>query len=598
MLHATIKKVTDRIIERSKESRAKYIAQMEAAIGTQRSRTLLSCGNLAHGFAACSAVEKEHLSGEKTANLAIISAYNDMLSAHKTYEFYPDKLRKAAAENGAVAQFAGGVPAMCDGVTQGQPGMDLSLLSRDVIAMSTVIALSHNMFDGTICLGICDKIVPGELIGSLKFGHLPTIFIPGGPMRTGISNDEKAEIRQKYAQGLIGREELLKGESAAYHSAGTCTFYGTANSNQMLMEMMGLHLPASSFVNPDTELREALTYEAVKQLIQNINGEDKRPLYEIISEKTIVNGMIGLLATGGSTNHTIHIVAIAKAAGILIDWSDFAELSNVIPSITRVYPNGSADVNHFHAAGGMAYVVHTLLENGLLHDDVKTVVGDGMHLYRQEPSLKGGSLHFVDGPKKSLDEEVIRPADNPFKKEGGIKLVEGNLGKAVVKVSAVAEEHWVIEAPAKVFNDQYELLDAFKAGELHQDFIAVLRFQGPKAKGMPELHKLTPTLTVLQKLGFKVALVTDGRMSGASGKVPSAIHCSPEAVDGGLLPKLQDGDMIRLDCYTGELTCLNAEEVEKREAVPTPPSEVGMGRELFDMVRGMITSSESGATIF
>jgi phosphogluconate dehydratase len=366
----------------------------------------------------------------------------------------------------------------------------------------------------------------------------------------------------------------------------------------MLMEMMGLHLPASSFVNPDTDLREALTVEAVRQLIENINGEDKRPLYEIVTEKTIVNAMIGLLATGGSTNHTIHLVAIAKAAGILIDWSDLAELSNVIPSITRVYPNGSADVNHFHAAGGMAYVIHTLLENGLLHDEVKTIVGDGMHLYRQEPSLKGGKLHFVAGPTKSLDEEVIRAADDPFKTEGGIKLLEGNLGKAVVKVSAVAEEHWFIEAPAMVFNDQYELLDAFKAGELHKDFVAVLRFQGPKAKGMPELHKLTPTLTVLQKLGFKVALVTDGRMSGASGKVPSAIHCSPEAVDGGLLPKLKNGDMIRLDCNRGELTCLNEEEIEKREPVNAPPSEVGMGRELFAMLRGIITSSEAGATIF
>lgn len=597
MLNEIVKKVTNRIIERSKGSRAKYVAQMEAAVGTQLSRTTLSCGNLAHGFAACSAVEKEQLTGEKVPNIAIISAFNDMLSAHKTYEFYPDKIRRAAEKHNAVAQFAGGVPAMCDGVTQGQPGMDLSLLSRDIIAMSTAVSLSHNMFDATICLGICDKIVPGQLIGALKFGHLPTIFLPGGPMETGISNDEKSEIRQKYAQGLISREELLKGESAAYHSAGTCTFYGTANSNQMMMEMMGMHLPASSFVNPDTKLREALNTEAVRQLVENIN-EGKSRLYEVISEKNIVNAIIGLLATGGSTNHTIHLVAIARAAGIMIDWSDFSELSNVIPSITRVYPNGSADVNHFHAAGGMAYVVHTLLENGLLHNDVQTVVGEGMNLYRQEPSLEGGSLHFVDGPKESLDDEVIRPADNPFNPEGGIKLVKGNLGKAVVKVSAVAKEHYVIEAPAKVFDDQYELLDAFKAGDLHQDFVAVLRFQGPKAKGMPELHKLTPTLSVLQKLGFKVALVTDGRMSGASGKVPSAIHCSPEAVDGGLLPKLQDGDLIRLDCHTGKLSCLNADEVEKRKLVATPPMAVGMGRELFDKVRTLISSSETGATIF
>jgi phosphogluconate dehydratase len=520
-----------------------------------------------------------------------------MLSAHKPYEHYPQLIRDAALKYGATAQVAGGVPAMCDGVTQGQPGMDLSLLSRDVIAFSTVVALSHNMFDGTLCLGICDKIVPGQLIGSLKFAHLPTIFVPGGPMTTGISNDEKAEIRNKFAQGLIGREELLAGESASYHSAGTCTFYGTANSNQMLMEMMGLHLPSSSFVNPGTYLRTALNEEAVRQLIENI--KNKRPLYKVIDEKSMVNAIIGLLATGGSTNHTLHLPAIAKAAGIIIDWQDFAELSAVIPSITKVYPNGKADINHFHAAGGMAYVVRTLRDKGLLHDEVNTIVGEGMADYTKEPKLDStAKIYFTDGAVESLDKNIIRSADEPFSAEGGIKLVQGNLGKAVVKVSAVAPENYVIEAEAVVFDDQAELLAAFKKGELHKDFVAVLRFQGPKAKGMPELHKLTPTLSVLQNFGFKVALVTDGRMSGASGKVPAAIHLSPEAIDGGILPRLQTGDIVRLDCNAGTLECKNYEAIMKREAVPNPQPERGMGRELFDRVRMLLTSSESGASIF
>ncbi|MDB4088753.1 phosphogluconate dehydratase [Flavobacteriales bacterium] len=597
-MNETIIKITKRIIERSKTSRKVYVQQMEQAELKGRTRTELSCGNLAHAFAACNDSEKDDLTGEIVPNLAIISAYNDMLSAHKPYETYPNQLRAAARKNGAVAQFAGGVPAMCDGVTQGQDGMDLSLLSRDVIAMSTAIALSHNMFDGTICLGICDKIVPGQLIGALKFGHLPTIFIPGGPMETGISNEEKAKIRQDYAQGLISRKDLLKGESAAYHSAGTCTFYGTANSNQMLMEIMGLHLPSSSFVNPETPLRHALTDEAVKQLVTNIKEESKVPLYKIISEKTIVNGIIGLLATGGSTNHTMHIVAIAKAAGIIVDWEDFSELSKIIPSITRVYPNGKADINHFHAAGGMSYVFRTLLDNDLLHKDVMTVVGKGLGQYIKEWYLEDEKLLTREGPKESLDKEVISSANNPFDPQGGIKLVKGNLGKAVAKVSAVAKDHMIIEAPAMVFDDQNDLLTAFKEKKLNKDFIAVVRFQGPKAKGMPELHKLTPTLSILQHNGFKVALVTDGRMSGASGKVPSAIHVSPEAMDGGLLPLLRDGDLLKLDCEKGELSCLNEKEVTKREPVPNPPKEVGTGRELFDNVRALISSSETGATIF
>jgi phosphogluconate dehydratase len=594
----TIIDVTERIVERSKTTRLLYVQQMQEAEGIHRSRSALSCGNLAHAFAACSIHEKDELSGLEQPNLAIVSAYNDMLSAHKTYENYPRQIRKTAVAYGAVAQFAGGVPAMCDGVTQGQPGMDLSLLSRDTIALSTAIALSHNMFDGVMCLGICDKIVPGLLIGALRFGHLPTIFIPGGPMETGISNDEKARIRREYAQGKISRADLLKGESASYHSAGTCTFYGTANSNQMLMEIMGLHLPGSSFVNPGTPLREALTDEAVIQLIRNTKDEQRIPLYQIISEKSIVNGLVGLMATGGSTNHTIHLVAIAKAAGIQINWEDFSDLSKAVPTITKVYPNGKADINHFHAAGGMSYVIRTLLETGLLHEDVTTVVGKGLQKYIMEPHLHEGHIEFKPGPEASLDPSVIASSKNPFNPEGGIRLLQGNLGKAVVKVSAVAPEHMVVEGSAVVFEDQNELIEAFKTGELNKDFIAVVRFQGPKAKGMPELHNLTPTLSILQHNGYKVALVTDGRMSGASGKVPAAIHVSPEAAEGGLLSRLRTDDVLRLNCITGELSCLNEEEVRNRVPVPTPPPAKGSGRELFDRIRPLISTSETGATIF
>jgi phosphogluconate dehydratase len=598
-MNKTIEAITQRIEAKSNPSRQEYERQMQQASTEATTRGRLSCGNLAHAFAACNPQEKQELAQDNWPNLAIVSSYNDMLSAHKTYEYYPDLIRKVALQYKAVAQFAGGVPAMCDGVTQGQAGMDLSLLSRDVIALSTAIALSHNMFDGTLCLGICDKIVPGLLIGALKFGHLPTIFVPGGPMKSGITNDQKASIRQQYAQGLISRAELLKGESASYHSAGTCTFYGTANSNQMLMEIMGLHLPGSSFVNPDTPLRTALTACAVQQLIKNTREAHKIPLYKIINVKNIVNGMVGLLATGGSTNLTLHLPAIAKAAGIHIDWQDFADLSEVVPSITRVYPNGKADINHFHAAGGMSYVTKTLLDNGLLHNDVQTVVGQGMQAYTEEPFIfEKDQLSFKKGPNESLDKTVIRSVKTPFSPKGGIKQLLGNLGKSIVKVSSVAQEHRVVQAPALVFDDQYELLDAFKEGRLHQDFIAVIRFQGPRAKGMPELHKLNPTLTVLQKLGFKVGLVTDGRMSGASGKVPSAIHCVPEATEGGLLAKLKDGDTLLLDCDRGILNCLNEAEVQQRVAVSTPPMATGTGRELFKNIRALLTSSDTGATIF
>ncbi len=597
-MNKTIKIITERIIERSKSARAEYVSQMQLAEKNKRSREIMSCGNLAHAFAACDDHVKNKLSGNSSFNLAIVSAYNDMLSAHKPYENYPDKIRKAAEKNGAVAQFAGGVPAMCDGVTQGQQGMELSLLSRDIIAMSTVVALSHNMFDATICLGICDKIVPGQLIGSLKFGHLPTIFIPGGPMETGISNEEKAKIREDFAKGLISREELLKGESAAYHSAGTCTFYGTANSNQMLVELMGLHLPGSSFVNPTNPLRDALTEEAVKQLITITEEHNKVPLYKIISEKTIVNGIVGLLATGGSTNHTIHLVAIAKAAGIHINWEDFSEISKVVPSITRVYPNGTADINHFHAAGGMSVVIKTLLEKELLHEDVWTVKGKGLTQYTQEPFLQNNTIEFKEGPANSLDTSVIAAIGKPFDPEGGIKLIQGNIGVSVCKVSAVNPKNRIVEAPALVFNDQNDFVTAFNKSELNKDFIAVIRFQGPKANGMPELHKLTPMLSILQHNGHKVALVTDGRMSGASGKVPSAIHLTPEAKDGGILPLLRNGDLLRLNCEKGELECMNIDQVVKRTPEIEPETIPGTGRELFDKVRTLISSSETGATIF
>ena len=562
------------------------------------SRQGMSCGNLAHASAGCGTHEKIELHGDTTPNIGIITAYNDMLSAHKPFEHFPQQIRDFAIKHKAVAQVAGAVPAMCDGVTQGQPGMELSLFSRDVVAMSTAVGLSHNLFDAVLCLGICDKIVPGLLIGSLRFGHLPTIFVPGGPMHSGISNDEKSQIRQAFAEGKIGRDELLKGESDSYHSPGTCTFYGTANSNQMLMEIMGLQLPGSSFVNPNTELRLLLTEEAVKVAATNSKLGLDRSLMHIITEESIVNGIIGLLATGGSTNHTIHLIAIARAAGIIINWDDMSDLSDVIPLITRMYPNGAADVNHFHAAGGMSYVISTLLEHGLLHENVTTILGLGLQRYTQEPKIDTNRLIWVDGPKESLNKSIIRSASEPFSIDGGIKILQGNLGRAVIKTAAVESDHRKIEAPAIVFLEQQDLIDAFKKDELNKDFIAVLPFQGPKQNGMPELHQLTPTLTILQKRGYKVALVTDGRMSGASGKVPSAIHLCPEAKDGGMIAKIRTGDLIHLDAIKGELSCPNFEEISLREcSLKDGDNTIGYGRELFGNFRSIVSASEEGASV-
>lgn len=596
MIDKSIQQITDRIVTRSQETRKEYLENMTSQFDEGILRSTLNCGNLAHAFAGCSGGDKEKLAGNVTPNIGIVTAYNDMLSAHKTYEHYPEKLRAYASKYNGTAQVAGSVPAMCDGVTQGQPGMELSLFSRDVIALSTAISLSHNMFDGVLCLGICDKIVPGLLIGALKFGYLPTAFVPGGPMKSGISNEEKSRIRQDFAEGKIGREELLKGESDSYHSPGTCTFYGTANSNQMLLEIMGVQLPGSSFVNPDTELRNLLNEEITKVMIEaSKNKKFENCLASIISEKTMVNAIIGLLATGGSTNHTIHLIAIARAAGIIIDWEDFSELSAIIPLITRVYPNGAADVNHFHAAGGMGFVIRTLLEKGLLHEDVQTILGFGLSKFTKEPKIKNGTISWEEGAKITLNESILRSADEPFQQDGGIRLLKGNIGRAVIKVSAVAPEHRVIEAPAIVFNEQDELIQAFKKGELDRNFIAVLPFQGPKQNGMPELHQLTPTLTILQKRGFQVALITDGRMSGASGKIPAAIHVVPEAKDGGPIAKIITGDTIRLDAEKGIFECLN--DLESRiPATKIKGKTVGLGRELFTNMRKNVSSSEEGAS--
>lgn len=598
-MNSKIISITNRIVERSEESRLKYINLMKSLSDEKVSRAGLSCGNIAHAIAACSENDKHNLIAEKKANIGIITSYNDMLSAHKTYEKYPDQLKKFAKKHGAVAQVAGAVPAMCDGVTQGEAGMDLSLFSRDVIALSTAIGLSHNMFDAALCLGICDKIVPGELIGSLKFGYLPIIFVPGGPMKTAISNDEKAKVRRAFASGEIDRQALLASESKAYHSAGTCTFYGTANSNQMLMEIMGLQLPGSSFVNPDSEHRTALNEETVRLACESTKqGTNYRPLYEIVNEKSIVNAIIGLLATGGSTNHTLHLIAIAKAAGIIINWQDFSDLSEIIPSLVKMYPNGSADVNYFHACGGMPLLIKTLLNAGLLHNDVNTILGRGLELFTKESYLENGSLKWRECPKKSPDQSVLCDIENAFSPTGGLKVLKGNLGVSVIKTSAVKPEHWIVEAPALIFEDQNELLEAFNNKELFKDFIAVIRYQGPKAKGMPELHRLTPILSILQNNGHKVALVTDGRMSGASGKVPAAIHLSPEALDGGIISKLRNGDILKLNAFTGQLDCVNEDEIMNR-----PPSEIpkinqeGYGRELFNNLRNLASNSNTGASI-
>jgi phosphogluconate dehydratase len=599
-LHPAVSTVTERIRARSRDSRREYLERMSQAGREGSARARLSCTNLAHGFAASPAADKQALRQMKWPNIGIVTAYNDMLSAHQPFERYPALIRAAAREAGATAQVAGGVPAMCDGVTQGQAGMQLSLFSRDVIALSTAVALSHGMFDATLCLGVCDKIVPGLLIGALSFGALPTIFVPAGPMTSGLPNQEKARIRQAHAEGKLDRSALLESEAQSYHDAGTCTFYGTANSNQMLMEIMGLHLPGSAFVNPGTPLREALTRAAAQRAAQLwIHGNDYRPLAQIVDERAIVNGIVGLLATGGSTNHTIHLVAMARAAGVVIDWDDFSALSAVVPLIARVYPNGAADVNHFHAAGGMAFVIRELLGAGLLHGDVRGVSGADLRAYTQEPWLDKGKLSWREGAAQSGDLNVLRPVSDPFSADGGLKLLQGNLGRAVIKVSAVKPERRTVEAPARIFDTQEAVSAAFKAGELNRDVVVVVRGQGPRANGMPELHKLTPALSALQGHGFKVALVTDGRMSGASGSVPAAIHVSPEVHCGGPLGKLRDGDIVRLDSNTGTLEALVSAEIWAQRPVELPPvaGQWGMGRELFEMFRSQAATAELGGGI-
>ncbi|WP_262927441.1 phosphogluconate dehydratase [Phytohalomonas tamaricis] len=601
-MHDTVTQVTERIRERSHDRRARYEELMERQHSRGVHRGTLACGNLAHGFAACGPADKDRLKLTNSANVGIVSSYNDMLSAHQPFKDFPELIKETARSMGSTAQFAGGVPAMCDGVTQGQPGMELSLFSRDVIAMSTAIALSHNMFDAALYLGICDKIVPGLFIGAARFGHLPALFVPGGPMPSGLPNKEKSRIRQLFAEGKVGRDELLQAESDSYHSPGTCTFYGTANSNQLMIEMMGLHLPGASFVNPNTPLRDALTRYATEQAIRNTEQSGNyRPFYKQITEKAIVNALVGLLASGGSTNHTMHLVAMAAAAGITLTWDDFSDLSSVVPSLTRIYPNGQADINHFQAAGGMAYLIRTLLDAGLVHEDINTVFGQGLADYTKEPFLEDGELIWRDGPSESYDKDVLRPASEPFSATGGLAVVSGNLGRGVIKVSAVEPENRLVEAPVRIFHDQNELKGAFDAGELNRDVITVIRFQGPRANGMPELHKLTPYLGVLQDRGYKVALVTDGRMSGASGKVPAAIHITPEALDGGPLAKLRDGDIVRLDPDNGELTALvDNDEWARRENASADLDHFHheMGRELFVGLRNMVGGAEEGASAF
>lgn len=601
-LHPILAAVTQRIIERSRPTRAAYLERIRAAHHAGRlERSQLGCTNLAHAFAAAPHAVKIELQQEKTPNLGIVSAYNDMVSAHQPLQIFPTWIKEEALKHGATAQFAGGTPAMCDGITQGYTGMELSLFSRDVIAMSTAVALSHQMFDAALYLGVCDKIVPGLLIGALSFGHLPAIFVPAGPMTSGISNDEKAKTRQLFAEGKVGRDALLESEMASYHSPGTCTFYGTANSNQMMMEMMGLHMPNTAFVNPNTPMREALTRAAAAHIATAVRHNTILPVGEMVSEKTIVNAIVGLMATGGSTNHTMHVVAFARAAGIIVNWDDFNEISDIIPLLARVYPNGKADVNHFAAAGGLAFVIRELLDAGLMHEDVDTVVGRGMRAYTKEPFMIEGKLEWRDAPAQSGDDNVIRTAANPFSADGGLRLMKGNIGRSVIKVSAVAPEHRVIEAPAIVFDDQRDVLAAFDRGELERDFIAVVRFQGPRANGMPELHKLTPQLSILQSRGFKVALVTDGRMSGASGKVPAAIHMSPEALLGGAIGKIRTGDLIRFDAEKGELDVLinEAEWLAREHAhADLRKNAHGTGRELFAGFRSLSSSAETGAMSF
>ncbi|GAB91469.1 phosphogluconate dehydratase [Gordonia rhizosphera] len=602
-IHPALAAVTDRIRTRSAESRATYLRHIRAAADRGPARSRLACANLAHGFAATGAQDKAAIRELVKPNVAIVSSYNDMLSAHAPFETFPHQLKQAVVQAGGIAQFAGGVPAMCDGITQGRHGMQLSLFSRDVIAMSTAIALSHDMFDAALMLGVCDKIVPGMLIGALAFGHLPTVFVPAGPMTSGLPNSEKSRVRQLYAENKVSRQALLDAEAASYHGNGTCTFFGTANSNQLLMEVMGLHLPGSSFVNPGTPLRNALTSAAGAQVTElTALGDHYTPVGEMIDERAIVNGVVALLATGGSTNHTMHLVAIAQAAGIDLRWEDISDLSATVPLLARIYPNGSADVNHFHAAGGLGFTITTLLEAGLLHEDVATVVGQGLHRYTEEPVLTDGTVEWREGTAVSHDTTVLRGTDDPFAKDGGLKTLTGNLGSCVIKTSAVADEHRVITARAAVFDDQADFLSAFDAGDLDRDLVAVVRYQGPRATGMPELHKLTPALGVLQDRGRRVALVTDGRMSGASGKVPAAIHLTPEAAAGGPLARVRDGDMITVDATTGTLTLhVPDDELAARTATGralSTPEMVGTGRELFASMRAAVGPADRGASIF
>ncbi|MBF6507653.1 phosphogluconate dehydratase [Nocardia farcinica] len=590
-----VQQVTERIAERSAPTRAAYLERIRAAAAVGPARTELPCSNLAHGFAACSGPDRLAVRGAVKPGVAIVSAYNDMLSAHQPYAEFPAWIKDAVREAGGVAQFAGGVPAMCDGITQGRTGMELSLFSRDVIAMATGVALSHEMFDGALLLGVCDKIVPGLLIGALTFGHLPTVLVPAGPMPSGLPNREKSRIRQLFAEGKASREDLLEAESASYHSPGTCTFYGTANSNQLVVEVMGLHLPGSSFVPPGTPLRKALTEEAARRVV----GLDA-PIGEVVDERAIVNGVVALLATGGSTNHTLHLPAIAAAAGIELTWDDFSELSAVVPSLAKVYPNGSADINHFAAAGGVQTLVGQLLDAGLLHADVKTVAGPGLDRYRQQPFLEDGELVWREAPRESLDPDVLRGVDDPFAPDGGLRVLEGNLGRSVIKVSAVAAEHRAVTAPARVFDDQHEFTAAFRAGELNHDVVVVIRNQGPQANGMPELHGLTPALGVLMDRGHQVALVTDGRMSGASGKIPAAIQLTPEASAGGPLARVRDGDVVRLDADRGTLELLVPDdELAAREPAPgADRAPFGTGRELFSAFRQAVGRADRGASVF
>lgn len=601
-MNEVIQKVTDRIRERSLESRAIYLDRIALAKGHGVNRQKLGCSNLAHAMAPMEEGEKTSLAGLESPNIAIVTAYNDMLSAHEPYKLYPSLIKRTLMDLGATGQVAGGVPAMCDGVTQSQPGMELSLFSRDNIAMGTAIALSHNVYDGALYLGVCDKIVPGLLIGALAFGHLPGVFVPAGPMPSGISNAQKAKVRQDFAQGKVSEDALLKVESASYHSSGTCTFYGTANSNQMLLEMMGLQLPNSSFINTNTPLREALTVHAAKTILKmtELKGSYK-PIAEIIDEKSFVNAIVGLMATGGSTNHTIHLIAMARAAGIILNWNDFDEISKVTPLLCKMYPNGQADVNHFRDAGGMSVVISQLLDAGLVHNDVETILGRGLDAYIVEPGMADNTLKFEPGPRVSRNTEVVSSIQTPYSEEGGLKLLNGNLGRSVIKTSALKPEHFYIEAPAIVFESQESLQDAFHHGELEKDFIAVVRYQGPKANGMPELHGLMPPLGALQDKGYKVAIITDGRMSGASGKVPSAIHFSPEALDGGMLAKVKTGDMIRFDAKKGEIMLLVDDKELNERTVERPDLSAnthGFGRELFVAVRQSVGMAEEGASLF